>query len=87
MRKIFKYQVSELGRPVMMPSGAHILSAGMQNDSVFVWAIVNPDYPLVKRRIRVYATGEELGYHTGKFVGTVFLDWLVYHVFDQGEIQ
>ena len=73
MKKIFKYQVQHnsgegvhpLYFRVNMPKGAQILSAGEQEDkdtwvghsSLYIWAIVDPDKPIVERTILDVGTG------------------------------
>jgi len=48
----------------MMPEGAKIVSAGLQDgiidDQVYVWAVVDPDAPLEQRHIDWHFTGSEL---------------------------
>ena len=114
MKKIFKYQVQHnsgegvhpLYFRVNMPKGAQILSAGEQEDkdtwvghsSLYIWAIVDPDKPIVERTILDVGTGmvfdkdetfRKLGDGVHKhttFIGTVQRnDGFVWHIFDAGE--
>jgi hypothetical protein len=82
-KAIWKFQVDP-ETPIPMPEGAVILSVGVQNDSVFVWAMVDPSSPSEIRYINGYATGASLPDDPGIFIGTVMLHGgrLVFHFFD-----
>lgn len=93
---IHKYEVID-GALITMPKGARVLHAGIQksarlpydNEGVFVWALVDPDAPMVQRLVVSYGTGH--GMHPAatiqKYVGTVHYVSMpiVVHVFDLGE--
>ncbi len=66
-----------------MPMYAEILYVGVQGDSAFLWAWVNPDAPRKTRRFRVSGTGHTLG-AVGAHVGSFMLlgGALVFHVFE-----
>jgi hypothetical protein len=81
---IYKYQVGPNGA-TEMPRGAKILSTGFQQRNLFVWALVDPEAEHVVRLLHVEPTGGAPPSSTAIFIGTVFLDWLVFHVFDRGE--
>lgn len=78
-----------------MPRGAHVLSAGNQNDALCFWAVVDTQQQFMEnRRFRVAGTGHPLGgadgarigtFQRGRFLGTVqFLNGrLVFHIFDE----
>lgn len=73
---------------VSMPRGAQVLSVGQQRD-VVVWALVEPDAPLVQRRFGLRTTGAEVP--GGTFLGTLqFREHppypFVWHIFDEGEL-
>lgn len=85
--KIFKYRVSDIETPLQMPRGAIVLSAGVQGTAIMVWAKVDPEAELVTHKIHVYGTGHEIANSNPElsFIGTVFMDVFVFHVFDAGE--
>jgi len=84
-KTIWKFEV----RPKTMtqlPEGAEILSAASQGDSIFIWAVVDPEAPKSGRLVNVYGTGHDIPDYPGKFIGTVMLygGSLVFHIFDAG---
>lgn len=89
-RVIRKYPLLFLSS-LEMPAGASILSADAQNGVPTIWVLVDPEMPLVTRRMLVLGTGHEIALdareHLDRFVGTVQSDdgSLVWHVFDGGE--
>ena len=90
MRCVYKYIVPvDHESNVMMPREAKILSAGFQGDDLMIWALVEPDYMMVPRKIRVVGTGfpNNDGICGRPFIGTVFKpeSGLVFHLFDYGE--
>lgn len=85
MPRIYKYLVSVNDEFVVsMPSGAEILTVQVQHDSLYIWALVNPDKVPEARFFRIIATGhlipdlEQLDYlatfqmQNGNFVGHLF---------------
>jgi hypothetical protein len=70
---------------VTMPWGAHVLSAGVQNNTICVWAEVKPD-DIIKsetsRNFGIRATGGLLTGDETAFVGTVFQGHFVWHVYE-----
>lgn len=95
--KIYKYGVPDdhFDGFLDIPSGAEILSTGVQvsefggrrRHHVFIWALVDPDAPVVRRRIISAPTGYvDLDVAGLDFIGTVQMpNGLVWHVFDGGE--
>lgn len=85
--KIFKYEIQH-SRPVVMPKGAVVLSAGQQADKLFVWAMVDPDAPLEQRSIAAFYTGDDVAGQPHllyqRFLGTVHTHGgaLVHHIFE-----
>lgn len=71
-----------------MPTGARVLSAAFQASDLQIWAAVNPEAKLQNRRFAVVGTGLPAAPEiiTGRFVGTVFFQGLVFHVFDLGSV-
>jgi hypothetical protein len=54
---IWKYLLLPGQEAVLMPEGAKMLYAREQQDTICVWAIVNPANPQEARGIRVFGTG------------------------------
>ena len=74
---------------IKMPQLAELLSVQPQKGSVCIWALVNPDNPIVDRNIIMSGTGHDLSDRLlGKFLGTFQITNgdLVFHVFDGGEV-
>lgn len=73
----------DLRASVMMPQGARILSAGEEDGTLMLWAVVDPGRQTVRRPILVRGTGHPSDHSDGRFVGTVHMaSGLVWHVFD-----
>ena len=78
---IWKYDLTHDG-VIEMPAGAKVLSVGWQKPHVKLWALVDPEVPKVKRRVKLLSTGNEIVGEGWEFAGTALapLD-LVFHVF------
>jgi hypothetical protein len=91
-RVVYKYTVEPFSPGgVMMPQGARIVHVAEQSSEVRVWAEVDPDAPVGRRRLVAVPTGNEVpdGYeHAGsailRAVGMPPME-LVFHVYDGGE--
>lgn len=89
MRKIFKYKINPIAFDnkyvIPMPDGAEILSAQRQGggDDIYIWAIVDEKNPLEDREVIVFGTGMEIPLDLNlRFINTVQIGWLVFHVFE-----
>ena len=69
---VYKYP---LERMVPLPTGAHVLSVGVQDSRSrpVVYALVDPARPPKMRAFTLLATGEHIAEQPGRFVGTVVL--------------
>ena len=85
-KNIFKYELDPTGDWIAIQEGAEILSVGVQNSNIMMWALVDPERPMIQRKFNVYGTGHKIHY-PGKFIGTVFMDNLVFHVYDGGPLK
>lgn len=70
---------------IEMPQGARVLHVETQFDSAQMWALVDPNQPLVQRRFKVVGTGhrhEDMD--TWHYIGTfpMFGGGLMWHVFE-----
>lgn len=89
MTTIYKYKIPTMGPAeqfVLMPTNAQILSAQAQHDAVAIWAIVDPSFPMAKRRIITATTGSRLSGTEGTYLATLQFagGGFVLHVFDGG---
>lgn len=84
-RSIWKFPIPiEYRIGVSMPLGSEILSADFQNTVLCIWALVDVDAATSLRWFRLVGTGHPLPEQDGlelKFVATVQLGSLVFHVF------
>lgn len=87
MRMVFKYKVP-IGDHVSisLPKGAQILSAQVQRGTPCIWALVDPDQPMVERRFRFAGTGHAIKDDpmTLSFIDTFQMHGgdLVFHLFE-----
>ena len=86
MQTIHKYPLSIIGvQDVEMPETSEILSAQNQNGQLCVWARVETDSPIIKRRFRIFGTGHPYPVVDilNKYVGSVQManGALVWHVY------
>ena len=80
MKAVWKYPIAGIGHPVKVPCGARFLSAQMQDGSLCVLALVDPDAPLEVRQLLVVGTGQP--FPGGEYIGTVQRGPFVWHVFE-----
>lgn len=81
MKSIYKYQLKPTDETILTLRG-RVLSAGVQNGEIMVWAVYEDDAPLREVRVCVMGTGHYfVNAPESSFVGTVFLGPLVFHVF------
>lgn len=88
MSRVYKYEFFVADDVVIeMPKGAIIIATGSQKSGyVCLWAIVCPDAPLEMRFFHVVGTGHPIPKGT-KYVGTVFDENFVWHVFEDRSKQ
>ena len=60
--KVSKYPIAIVADyiTIAMPVDAQILTVQMQNNVACIWALVDPDAPLIERRFRWAGTGHEI---------------------------
>jgi len=85
---IFKYQLADiydLGKiiEIEMPADCLGCDVNYQGNIVYMWALVDPDSPLVKRRFVIHGTGWRIDNSDDlRFIKTVHMpSGLVWHVF------
>ncbi len=86
MNTIWKYEVClEDEFTISMPKDAKILSVNTQNETSYLWAIVNTDNELENRKFKLFGTGQpDLNFDNLEFIGTIicYNDRLVFHLFE-----
>ena len=85
---IYKYEleINDIN-PITMPLGAEILTVQPQHNIICLWVKCNPTAPQVTRKIAIHGTGNTCEEDNGIYIGTAFLDYFVWHVFDLGEVS
>lgn len=81
MKTIYKYEAYG-GARVDLPAGAQILTLGVQDGWVYVWALIDTEAPTRPVRFTRVGTGWEMHPDPGTYVGTYHeAGGLVWHVF------
>lgn len=90
IKRIYKYELSaNTPQSIDLPEGAQVLTAqGQHEQSVCIWALVDPERPKQKRYFEVFATGESVFVDMGvsrNYIGTAQLEGgtLIFHVFER----
>ena len=93
MKKIWKFSLGNNSANIIVidiPKEAKLLTVAIQQKCFVIWAEVETEFQITKRSFIIYATGErflsEDYLKEGKFIGTVFHDAIVWHVYDLGEV-
>ncbi len=90
MKNIWKYTLPVTSHPILpMQKGAKVLSVDVQHGEIQVWALVDPEAPKELRRFRVASTGNAVGeeIESLRFIGTVQMGDLVWHIFVHPEAE
>ena len=82
MQVIWKYRVGVPDFAWNMPIGTEILTVDTQNELPVMWALVNPDAPMELRAFISIPTGKTFDGPLKKYIGTFFVDGLVFHLFE-----
>lgn len=90
MRTIHKYPLDITNSVILLrlPQHAELLTVVVQRGVPTLWALVETENAVVDRYIWCFGTGRHLPKPLGKYLGTVllFVDTLVLHYFDGGEV-
>jgi hypothetical protein len=84
MKTIYKYPLKNHTTQIELPKGAQVLSVINQENVITVYASVETENEMESVEFRIFGTGWDVGgedLDLLKFVGTVQVDWLVWHVF------
>jgi hypothetical protein len=74
MRSIWKFEIGPRNLRVMMPVGAKLLTAQIQNNSICVWAEVDTKAEREEVIFEIFGTGHSMPWNMGvdrEYVGTV----------------
>ena len=83
MKTIYKYDMPILDMwTVLMPVGAEVLSVGVQEGRLRLWAMVETTAPVMERVFYVCGTGNPVNIGSARFIGTVQMDFFVWHIFE-----
>jgi hypothetical protein len=80
----FQLQVVDL-QEVDLPAGAKILTVQMQGALPYLWALMSPTAPKIKRAFYIFGTGHTITQELVAaldYVGTVHFGMFVWHVFE-----
>jgi hypothetical protein len=88
MKTIWKYVIQFRDvQTLYLPKGSTLLSVQLQNDTPYIWALVNPDNLFADEdeiSILMFGTGnpieKEFAWNT-QFLGTIQNNGIVFHVF------
>lgn len=86
MKTIWKFPLRITStQDIEMPFVRNTLCVQMQNDSLFVWAEVDPNSPKETVRFQVFGTGHPMPNPDVflKYIGTVYPDIFVWHVYEE----
>lgn len=85
MKIVYKYELRVDASIVHMTKGAEVLKVELQGtgDVPCMWVLEDPDEKVKEeRRFEIYGTGHPMSEKEYKYIGTVFPDYLVFHVFE-----
>lgn len=84
MKTVYKYELGPLGitTDVVLPAFASVLSAGIQEDNIFIWVLVDDEEYPVTRQFVTYGTGWEIYEDDVSHIDTIFHGPFVWHVFE-----
>lgn len=87
MKSVYKYEIDPSNPCIELPAAAKILSAGVQGEHIFIWALVDIEFnAVIKHEFSVVGTGHSLSptfCDEHVFLNTVFMGPLVFHVFER----
>lgn len=89
MKAVWKFEIQLGLNEVRMPSEAQILCVAKQANAFVLYALVDPIFLEVERRVQVVPTGAEFDAEGGVYVGLISLlnGVLMFHVFAWPEVE
>jgi len=83
MKTIWKFPLELKGvQNLSLPCGSEVLHVAIQNQEIFLWALVDTSMPSERREIEMIGTGNEIPDEERKYISTVVHNDLVWHVFE-----
>lgn len=77
---VYKYNIS--GEVTKLPRGAKVLKVGYQGQDLCLWAEVDTKVDIMEQRLfKILPTGVEADLTRYTFIDTVFIDWMVFHIY------
>lgn len=85
--KVFKYEVPiKDSFSIELPADSKILTFQPQDDSQYIWVLVDPEKPVITRYFIIKGTGHEIEYLSDVlvYIGTIQMAFgtLVFHLFE-----
>ncbi len=83
---VYKYQLTTNRETQLeLPKGADILKVDVQNDTVCLWAMVDPNAKKEARTFEVFGTGHPMPDFNRRFINTFFVQGgtYVFHAFER----
>lgn len=81
-RFIFKYELPFEGIVcIQLPKYTQVLTVVIQQGRLYIWALVDPDEKTEQKTFRIAGTGNLIR-GNWKFIGTIFIETQVFHVFE-----
>ena len=78
--KIYKYSVLE-DSILEVPFKSELLKVGTQENKIVVWFMVSDEPVIDSYQFKIIMTGESFEIEDFEYIDTVFIGWLVCHVF------
>jgi hypothetical protein len=87
MQRILKYELTLTASQLIDIQSVNILSTIEQSNNIAVYALVDPELPVVHYRFHIIGTGSTAKIRDQKYLGTVKLNQgqLVFHVYYKRE--
>ena len=85
MRKIYKYELERTdAQYIHLPIGYKMLAVKIQNDRIFLWALVDNNNPIYHAYIRIFGTGNPIEDESNlEFIDTVEDSSFIWHIFEE----
>lgn len=86
MNIIYKYPLEIIDRQqIELPAGSSILTVQVQNNKLWLWALVDPSAPPATRHIHLFGTGQPMSnaeHDHCLYINTVQHSYAVWHFFE-----
>lgn len=83
---VYKYQLNRSLESILeLPKGAEVLKVDVQNESICLWALVDPNAQTETRTFEVFGTGHQMDECKRRFINTFFVHGgqYVFHAFER----